>query len=137
MDFLKPEAHTSTHSQKRKTGRQKERKNFPPLFGLVYLRLALQYFQRCCLLINDYYDNSPEKSSMSCKDWTLPCLISTRGLSPVCLDFSCFQFGLSTCAALVVYITMNISCCGLFCTLAASRLPVCVHVSLWISWMLV
>lgn len=50
--------------KEKQTGEEKRRKKIPPLFGLVNFRLAGLYFQRSCLLINDYYDDSPERSSV-------------------------------------------------------------------------
>lgn len=100
--------------RKEEAGEAKRRERKPPSLHVFNLGWLVGYVQWCCLLINDYYDNSPEQSSVGSKGWTLPCLISSGALSPVRLHFSCFQFGLSTCAALAIYITMNISCCCLF-----------------------
>lgn len=111
-----------------KKRRQEKRKNTPPLCGLV----SFLYLQWCCLLIHYYNDIPPEQSGVASWSWTLPCLIWSGALVPNCINFSCFQFGLSTCAALAIYITMNISCCGLFCAPAPVGLPV-IHASLWIS----
>lgn len=55
-----------------KADRRREERNFPPLFGLDNFRLAGRYFQWCCLLINYYYDNSPERSSVGWGGWTPP-----------------------------------------------------------------
>lgn len=119
-----------------KKGEQEERENLPPLFGFSFFF----FFQWYCLLINDCYDDSPERSSVGWAGWLdAPTSNLIWGPQPSSsLHFSCFQFGLCTCAALAIYITMNISCCGLFFLLhAGCSGPPCmflIYVSLsWLS----
>ena len=120
-------------TRKRKTVYGKERERKPPStvrFTSACRFFFFFFFQWYCLLINDCYDDSPERSSVGWEGWLdAPMSNLIWGPQPSSsLHFSCFQFGLCTCAAPAIYITMNISCCGLFffcCTLAAAGLPVC------------
>ena len=111
MQILKP-FHKTEDGMKRKEERRKV-KNIQLCLLCFFGGFSGWYFYCCCLLINDCHDNSTEPSSRGWKGWALPCLISSGAFGPVSLNFSCFQFGLGACA-LAIYITMNISCCGLF-----------------------